>query len=153
MQPALELVYRVQKWFWRVFRPRTNGVKVLLFDDAGQLLLIRNSYGRSDLFLLPGGGIRPFESPERAAVREVKEELGCQIVDLASVSTHTSTAEGKRDLIHLFKARVQGRPEVDQLEVEEARFYALDNLPPSTSPATLRRIDEYLGRRCRDGMW
>lgn len=153
MRPVLELIYRVQKWFWRTFRPRTNGVKVLLFDESGQLLLIRNSYGRPDQFLLPGGGIRPFESPDRAAVREIKEELGCEIVDLTYLSTHTSIAEGKRDLIHLFQARIQGVLEVDLFEVQEARFFGLEKLPPSTSPATRRRIDEYLGRRPTDRMW
>ena len=153
MKPVLELVYQIQRWFWRVFRPRTKGVKVLLFDEAGQLLLIRNSYGRSDLFLLPGGGIRLFESPEQAAVREIKEELGCDVRGLAFVSTYESTAEGKRDSIHLFKAVAQGNLQIDGIEVQEARFYGLDCLPKAISPATRRRIEEHLGRQPVDDNW
>ena len=153
MQSVLETVYRVQRWIWRIFRPRTKGVKVLLFDEAGQLLLIRNNYGRSDLFLLPGGGIRPFESPEQAAAREIKEELGCDVGDLTFVSTYGSTAEGKRDSVYLFKAIAQGDLEIDNLEVQEARFYGLDSLPQAISPATRRRIEEHLGRQPVDDNW
>jgi 8-oxo-dGTP pyrophosphatase MutT (NUDIX family) len=72
VNPLLDLLYRLQRQLWRLFRPRTRGVKVMLFNDAGEIMLVRNSYGRSDLFLLPGGGIRPFEAPAAAAAREVR---------------------------------------------------------------------------------
>src|SRR4028118_2167389 len=104
MRPVLNLLFRLQRLAWRVFRPRTRGVKVMLFSPAGEILLIRNSYGRSDQFLLPGGGIRPFEAPERAARREIREEVGCTLSDVALVSTHFTSAQGKRDTIYLFSA-------------------------------------------------
>lgn len=149
----LKLAYRIQKQLWRLLGPRTRGVKLMLFNPAGELLLIRNSYGRSDLFVLPGGGVRPWEAPERAARREAREELGCDVEGLAEVSTHYSSAEGKRDTIILFEGRV-GKPVVsDGFEVEEARLFGLDALPPNISPATLRRIEEWIGQRKRDGSW
>ena len=138
-------LYRLQRLVWRVLRPRTRGVKVMLFDEAGALLLVRHTYGRTDQFLLPGGGVRPFEQPEAAAVREVREELSCGVADLAFLSTHVSAFEGKRDTVWLYRARVQGEVRVDGVEVEEARFFPLDGLPASTSPATRRRIDEVRG--------
>ena len=76
MNPALNLAYRLQKPLWKWLRPRTRGVKVMLFNPADEVLLIRNSYGDSEQFVLPGGGVRPWEAPERAATREVREELG-----------------------------------------------------------------------------
>ncbi len=99
MKRLLDLAYRVQKRLWKWIRPRTRGVKVMLFNGAEGILLIRNSYGDSRLWVFPGGGIRPWESPERAAAREVREELGCRADGLTLVSTHCSTAEGKRDTI------------------------------------------------------
>ena len=125
----------------------------MLFNDAGEIMLIRNSYGRSDLFVLPGGGIRPWEEPVNAARREIREELGCEVLDLTQLSTHYSAGEGKRDTIHLFTAAAAGETKVDGFEVEEARFFARDALPPNVSPATARRVDEYDGRRERDGKW
>lgn len=153
MKRVIGLAYRMQKWLWKLFQPQTRGVKVLLFNGAGEVMLIRNSYGRSDLFVLPGGGVRPWEAPERAARREILEELGCLADALQPVSTHFSDAEGKRDTIHLFAARAEGTFVADSFEVEEAQFFPLDALPPNISGATLRRIEERTGKRMKDGTW
>jgi len=153
MKRALDFAYRVQKRLWKLFRPHTRGVKVMLFNAADEILLIRNSYGRSDLFVLPGGGIRPFEQPARAARREVGEELGCEVGGLDPVSTHFSSAEGKRDTIHLFAGRIEGDVQTDGFEVEEARYFPLDALPENISAATLRRIEERVGKRQKDDRW
>ena len=125
----------------------------MVFNDAGEILLIRNSYGNSALFVLPGGGIRRRENPEDAALREVREEVGLQVAELTLVGIYESGAEGKRDRVHLFKARAQGAPSVDSIEVEEARFFAPNDLPDNVSPATLRRLHELEGTRPIDGGW
>ena len=125
----------------------------MLFNSAGELALIRNTYGWSDHLVLPGGGIRLFEEPSAAAKREVKEELGVDLAELNFRSRHWSSAEGKRDEIYLFEARTDGELTCDELEVEEAQFASLDKLPSRISPATMRRIDEFLGRRAPDGNW
>ena len=153
MRALIQLAHQVRRWLLAVFRVRTTGVKVMLFNPAGELLLIRNGYGDSDLFLLPGGGVSRGESPAAAAAREVREELGLNIRDVEPVWTFESGAEGKRDTIHLFKAIVDGPPTVDDVEVIEARFFPLDALPDRVSPATLRRIAEMKGERPIDGRW
>jgi ADP-ribose pyrophosphatase YjhB (NUDIX family) len=146
-------LYGLQRRLWRLLRPRTRGVKVMLFDEAGALLLIRNTYGRTDLFVLPGGGIHLFETPAAAAAREVREEVDCGVEGLTFVSTHISAMEGRRDTIHLYRARAAGPVRADGFEVEEARFFPLDALPESVSPATLRRIEEYRGVRGVSVAW
>lgn len=153
MKRVLDLAYWLQRRLWKWLRPRTRGVKVMLVNPAGEILLIRNSYGDRNLFVLPGGGIRPWEAPERAAAREVKEELGVAVTKLALVSTHVSGAEGKRDTIYVYKAEAVGDPNADSWEVAECRYFAFAALPAKASPATLRRIDEYLGKRPADGRW
>ncbi|MFN3388156.1 MAG: NUDIX domain-containing protein [Allosphingosinicella sp.] len=149
----MQSLYRIRRALLRRLRLRTRGVKVMLFNPAGEILLIRNSYGPSHLFVLPGGGIGRGETPEAAAAREVKEEVGLDVHGLARVSEHFSAAEGKRDTIHLFAGRADGAPRTDSLEIEEARFFPLDALPPNASAATLRRIAEYKGERRSDGSW
>lgn len=150
---VMQFAYRVQRFLWKLIRPRTRGVKVMPFNRDGQIMLIRNSYGASDLFVLPGGGVRLWERPEDAARREVREELGCSVEALRAVSTHSSSAEGKRDTVHLFEAVLVGSPQIDDCEVAEARFFSLDALPAALSPATARRLAERSGEAQANGYW
>ncbi|HEX4738020.1 MAG TPA: NUDIX domain-containing protein [Allosphingosinicella sp.] len=153
MRWLLKRLYPLQRALWRRLRPRTRGVKVMLFNARGELVLIRNSYGRSDLFLLPGGGVRPFETPEAAARREIREELGIDIEEVTLRSTHLSVSEGKRDTVFLYEAVTAQSLRPDGVEIEEARFFPPDDPPPLASPATLRRLAEYRGIAQADGRW
>jgi ADP-ribose pyrophosphatase YjhB (NUDIX family) len=149
MQP----LYLLRRLMLRLLRLRTRGVKVMVFNPAGELLLIRNSYGARGLFVLPGGGIGRRESPDAAALREVEEEIGIRLDGLVPAGVFGSTAEGKRDTIHLFTAVTEAEPRIDAVEVEEARFFPLDALPDKVSTATLRRLAEQRGEREVDGRW
>jgi ADP-ribose pyrophosphatase YjhB (NUDIX family) len=153
MQIVMQILYRVRKVVFRTFKVHTRGAKVMVLSPRGELLLIRNSYGRTHLWVLPGGGIGRRETPEAAGAREVKEETGLAVTHLTRVSEHFNGAEGKRDTIFLFTARGDGTPKIDALEVEEARFFPLKALPENISKATLRRIAEYRGERSPDGRW
>jgi 8-oxo-dGTP diphosphatase len=54
------------------------GVAIL---EQGRLLAARRAHPPplTGLWELPGGKLEPGESPERAAVREIEEELGCTV--------------------------------------------------------------------------
>jgi ADP-ribose pyrophosphatase YjhB (NUDIX family) len=153
MKLVLQLAYRLQRQLWKLIRPQTRGVKIILFNTEGQILLIRNSYGARHLFVLPGGGVKPWEQPDRAAHREVQEELGCSLRTLVPLSTHHTSAEGKRDTVYLFEAELVGNPTPNGAEVAEARFFGLAALPQAVSPATMRRLAERRGVLEVDGSW
>ena len=153
MRMVVQLVYRLRRLLLRWLGWRTRGVKVMLFNPRGELLLVRNSYGKTFLHVLPGGAIGRSETPAEAALREVEEEVGILAERLAPLSTHVSRAEGKRDTVYLFEAFTDADPIADGVEVEEARFFALDALPETVSPATLRRIAEYRGERPASAAW
>jgi len=57
--------------------------RVMVFDPAGRVLLIRCAVMRADgefvFWLTPGGEIEAGESPLEAAVRELHEELGLSV--------------------------------------------------------------------------
>ena len=142
-----------RRLLWRRLKPRTRGVKVMLFDSAERILLIRNAYGDTSAFVLPGGGLRLFESPEEAARREIKEEIGCALRGLEICGIYQSQREGKRDSIWLFSAHTTDVATPDLTEVAEARFFSLEELPATASPATRRRLSEFQGLTARDGTW
>lgn len=150
---ALQFLHRCRHLALRLLRLKTHGVKVMAFNAAGELLLIRNTYGHSDLFMLPGGGIERRESPAEAAARELIEETGLRAERLEPRSIHLSNAEGRRDTIHLFTAQTTGAPKPCGIEVQEARFFPLDQLPDNVSTATLRRIAEYRGELPLSASW
>lgn len=143
MNPLLQLAHHARRAVYRLLRVQTVGVKVMLFDGDGRLLLVRNSYGKTQQHLLPGGGVKRREAPAAAAAREVREEVGVEAAELTLFGIYVSELEGRRDTIHLFTARTRDKAEADGVEVSEARFFPLDALPETMSAATARRIAEY----------
>ena len=97
--------------------------------------------------------MRPWETPPAAADREVREELGAAVTGLRPAGVFATSAEGKRDTVHLFEGRLDGAIRIDGREVIEARWFAPDALPPTLSPATARRLAERRGDAVADGRW
>lgn len=67
-----------------------EGARVVLVDARGRVLLLHFVYRRgplagTDYWGLPGGGIEPGETPERAAVRELGEETGVRVDGVGAV--------------------------------------------------------------------
>lgn len=141
----LDLAYRLRRLVLGRTGWPTRGVRVMVFDRAGRLLLVRHGYADRAAWMLPGGGLGWREAPAAGAVREVREETGCAIEAVEALGAFPSTAKGWPDTVHLFRATTAGAPQGDGWEVEEARFFARDALPAATSPATLRRLAELDG--------
>ena len=125
----------------------------MAFNPAGELLLIRNTYGDRHLFMLPGGGIERGESPAEAAGRELEEETAIKAELLEARAAYVSRTEGRRDMVYLFTALATQAAVPCGVEVEEARFFPLDALPENLSAATARRIAEYRGERPVSESW
>lgn len=95
----------VLRWYWKIFKPQTFGVRALLKNSQNpdQVLLIRHTYGNRTLWNIPGGGYNPQrESAEMAILREVQEEIGVIPSEMSQVGEYKTNAEGKEDTIKLF---------------------------------------------------
>jgi len=91
-----------------------------------------------------GGGVKKNETLEQAARREALEEVGAQLGNLTLCGVYSNFSESKSDHIILFVCSdfsVSGKTDS---EIAGFRFFDLDKLPEDISPATKRRIQEYL---------
>lgn len=91
--------------YWRVARPRTFGVRLILAAPDGAWLMVRHSYGDRRIWRIPGGGYRPgHEEPRDAARREFREELGLDATGLSHVADYYTEENGNRDSVAIFRA-------------------------------------------------
>ena len=145
------LIYRVRRLWWRIARPITVGVRVLLVKD-GTILLVKHTYQHS--WYMPGGGVRRGETLEQAIRREAAEEVGARLDALQLLGAYSSFYEGKSDHVVVFSCTSFALTGETDAEIERFRFLALDDLPAGTSRGTRLRIGEYLrGDVPSFGLW
>ena len=129
---------------WR--RSMTLGVRIVVEDDRGRILLVKHTYSPGWHF--PGGGVEFGESAEAAAVRELREEAGLVATGRPLLfGLYRQTAATGRDHVALFRLASTPTPENPQdaahdPEIAERRFAARDALPPETTRATRARLAE-----------
>lgn len=135
---ALRVGNALRVGWWHLARPRIHGVSVIARDDAGRVLLIRQTYGPRQ-WVLPGGGLRGGEPPIEAAAREFQEELGCPLAGLSLLRVLEEPLHGATNVVHLFTATLAGQPQPDGREVAAAQMFPLQRLP-QVSPRTRERL-------------
>ncbi|GAA2170258.1 NUDIX hydrolase [Glycomyces lechevalierae] len=135
---VLRALAPMHRLWWRVRKPNTFGVKVLLRDDAGRFLVVRHSYSDPTRWGLPGGGYHPTrETPAEAGAREVAEELSLTLNpnDFVELNTITTTLEAKRDTLTILTAATPTTTVTTSPELAEARWISnvgdLSNAPVS----------------------
>lgn len=139
---------RVGRW------PLTIGVRIIVRDGDERVLLVRHTYAPGWHF--PGGAVDRRETAVDAAVRELREEA---LIEASSpprlVGVYLSTVNHKSDHIVLFEAGAwrsiagKARP----LEIAEARFFPLRDLPKGTTGGTRRRLAELMGQAQASATW
>lgn len=115
---------------------------VALIDADGRVLLAQRPEGKSmaGLWEFPGGKVEPGETPERALVRELQEELGINTWQscLAPLTFASHSYDNFHLLMPLFACRKwEGIPTPQEGQtLEWARPNALKNypMPPADIP-------------------
>ena len=121
-----------------------------MIEHRGSILLIRHTYG-DRRWRFPGGGVRRGETPEHAALREVKEEVGVGLRRVEPVGAYASRESGARDKVSCFRGEAAGPDfEIHRGEVGEARWFPAGEPPADISPDARRVLEMYL-RAVRGG--
>lgn len=131
----------------------TSAVGAVVTDPAGRVLLCQQSQGHR-LWGLPGGKIRPGESPIHAAVRDIREETGMEteIVDLVGLYQLTGDTCGENlpdVLMHVFRGRAaSGEATVNAPgRICRLSWHDPDDLPAPTTATTRTAIADAVAAR------
>ncbi|MBP1986958.1 8-oxo-dGTP diphosphatase [Halolamina salifodinae] len=97
--------------------------------DADEALLIHKKRGvGSGQWVGPGGKVEPGETVRECVIREVREEVGIDVLDPEKVGVFVYRSDDWDAVIHVFRAtEYAGTPE----ETEEAdpRWFPVDDIP------------------------
>ena len=151
--PLPRLVFRLRMLWQKLARPLTVGVRALVVDGEGRVLLVRHTYLPG--WHLPGGRVNKGETAAAAAARELREETGLMAMGSARLlGLYGRFRHGGSDhvAVYVFE-HWSGALRPDGLEIAEAGFYALGRLPEGTTQATLRRLREYRGLAVTPESW
>lgn len=130
---------------------RTIGARILQIKD-NQILLVKHTYQPG--WYTIGGTVERGESQLEAVIRELKEETGISLIKPPKLfSVYYSNIEKRDDYIALYVGGDYIQEENYSAEILEKQWFPLDKLPKDVSPATRRRVDEYLGKTAISDKW
>src|SRR3954449_2056101 len=101
LEPALRRVLHI---YWRFARGLTLGVRALVIDPQGRVLLVKHSYVSG--WHLPGGGVETGEPIHGALARELLEEGGITALEPPVLQgLYFNSRVSRRDHVALFVIR------------------------------------------------
>jgi 8-oxo-dGTP pyrophosphatase MutT (NUDIX family) len=131
------LLRRLYRVAWRgvqlramLWRRNSSGVKCVL-THGEEVLLVRHTYGRRNVWYLPGGGVHRGELPLRAGAREMEEELGLRGLQLRELATFETRLERIAVRLTCAHAEVADPMQVriEPVEIAEVGWFDRAKLP------------------------
>jgi len=124
-------------------------VAALIFDEKGKLLLTRRAVEpHLGMLDLPGGFIEPMESAEEAVSRELKEELGADVISIEYLCSFPNeypfSGLSVSTLDMAFRVKIRSLNDMVPMDdISAFEFYFPDEVPLDEISATsIRKILE-----------
>ncbi len=132
--------------------PRISPAIIVLVENEGTVLLAHSPRFPGDFFSVLAGFVEPGESLEEAVRREVKEETGITVKDIAYFGSQPWPFPDS--LMIGFTARYDsGEIRIDGEEISEAGWYRPDNMPKIPGKLSIARqlIDWFIEKHSHPG--
>lgn len=120
------------------FFPNLSPAVMVLIQRENELLLARSAHFMPGIYSALAGFVDLGETAEQAAHREVKEEVGLEITELEYFGSQSWPFPSS--FMIAFKAKyLRGEITIDVKEIEDARWFHLNDLPPLPSSLSISR--------------
>jgi ADP-ribose pyrophosphatase YjhB (NUDIX family) len=137
----------------RMSRGMTLGVRGVVTDGEGRVLLVRHTYLAG--WWLPGGGVDRGETTRTAVVRELREEAGVIARSAPRlISIHSNERFFRGDHVLVFAVDDYDLTErTSHGEIAEIGWFGPDALPDDAHRSTRARLAEIFGQAPADPEW
>lgn len=122
----------------------------LIFNDNGQVLLLKHRFRAGSGWGIPGGFLEAGEQPEQALRRELREEIGLEVEQVEIFITRSFRRPQQVEI--LFRCRANAKVQPQAMEVERAEWFSPQSLPaglPKDQRLLIERATAY-GANGRD---
>ncbi len=137
---------RLHRWTMRITHSRfTVTAGAIVFNDNGEVLLLKHRFRAGSGWGLPGGFLEAGEQPLEGLRRELREEIGLEVSEAELFAARSFRKP--RQVEVLFRCRANGAVQPREMEVERAEWFSLGSLPEGL-PKDQRRFVE---RAAADG--
>ncbi|MBX9786090.1 MAG: NUDIX domain-containing protein [Alphaproteobacteria bacterium] len=148
---AYKIFHTTRNCAFRAIGVKTVGARALVVSND-QVLLIKHTYQKG--WYTIGGAVEENESMRDALFRELFEEVGLTPLEEPELfGVYHSNSEKRDDYVAFYIVKKFEMKDVYSPEIHEKQWFSLHDLPLDTTPATKRRIEEFLSQRQKSDTW